>query len=121
MQLMPGTASEMGVQDSFKPTRTCAAARPISIPCSPATTTTWLWLSRLQRRPAGGGPSTHGIPPYHETQAYVARVIHEFNRRVLAREALARETQSASQPRPPRAGALTHRRKRPAPRGPLPP
>ena len=29
----------------------------------------------------------HGIPPYHETQAYVARVIHEFNRRVLAREA----------------------------------
>jgi len=33
----------------------------------------------------------HGIPPYHETQAYIARVIHEFNRRVLAREALARQ------------------------------
>jgi soluble lytic murein transglycosylase-like protein len=33
----------------------------------------------------------HGIPPYHETRAYVARVIHEFNRRVLAREALARQ------------------------------
>jgi hypothetical protein len=32
----------------------------------------------------------HGIPPYRETQAYVARVIHEFNRRVLAREAEAR-------------------------------
>jgi soluble lytic murein transglycosylase-like protein len=32
----------------------------------------------------------HGIPPYRETQAYVARVIHEFNRRVLAREAGAR-------------------------------
>jgi soluble lytic murein transglycosylase-like protein len=31
-----------------------------------------------------------GIPPYRETQAYVARVIHEFNRRVRAREALAR-------------------------------
>jgi len=29
----------------------------------------------------------HGIPPYSETRAYVARVIHEFNRRVLAREA----------------------------------
>jgi soluble lytic murein transglycosylase-like protein len=28
----------------------------------------------------------HGIPPYRETRAYVARVIHEFNRRVLARE-----------------------------------
>jgi len=32
----------------------------------------------------------HGIPPYHETQAYVARLIHEFNRRVLAREAVAK-------------------------------
>jgi hypothetical protein len=32
----------------------------------------------------------HGIPPYPETRAYVARVIHEFNRRVLARESLAR-------------------------------
>ena len=32
----------------------------------------------------------HGIPPYHETRAYVARVIHEFNRRVLAREAQAK-------------------------------
>jgi hypothetical protein len=32
----------------------------------------------------------HGIPPYHETQVYIARVIHEFNRRVLAREAAAR-------------------------------
>jgi hypothetical protein len=32
----------------------------------------------------------HGIPPYHETQVYVARVIHEFNRRVLAREAEAK-------------------------------
>ena len=34
----------------------------------------------------------HGVPPYHETQAYVARVIHEFNRRVLAREAQAHVT-----------------------------
>jgi soluble lytic murein transglycosylase-like protein len=32
----------------------------------------------------------HGIPPYHETKAYVARVIHEFNRRVRAREAASR-------------------------------
>jgi soluble lytic murein transglycosylase-like protein len=34
----------------------------------------------------------HGIPPYHETRAYVAWVIHEFNRRVRAREALAKQT-----------------------------
>ena len=28
----------------------------------------------------------HGIPPYRETRRYVNSVIHEFNRRVLARE-----------------------------------
>jgi hypothetical protein len=38
----------------------------------------------------------HGIPPYRETQAYVARVIHEFNRRVRAREALARQAMASS-------------------------
>jgi len=44
----------------------------------------------------------HGIPPYHETRAYVARVIHEFNRRVLAREAIARrEGASSKAQRPP--------------------
>jgi len=37
----------------------------------------------------------HGIPPYAETRAYVARVIHEFNRRVMAREAQARSTKPA--------------------------
>jgi soluble lytic murein transglycosylase-like protein len=37
----------------------------------------------------------HGIPPYSETRAYVARVIHEFNRRVLARET---QTQHAGAP-----------------------
>ena len=29
----------------------------------------------------------HGMPPYPATRAYVARVIHEFNRRVRARDA----------------------------------
>jgi soluble lytic murein transglycosylase-like protein len=46
-----------------------------------------------------------GIPPYSETRAYVARVIHEFNRRVLAREAEARRalaTAPATEPAPSR-------------------
>jgi soluble lytic murein transglycosylase-like protein len=32
----------------------------------------------------------HGIPPYRETQLYVARVVHEFNRRIIARRNAAR-------------------------------
>ena len=29
-----------------------------------------------------------GVPPYRETRLYVAKVIHEFNKRVRARQAL---------------------------------
>ncbi len=40
----------------------------------------------------------HGIPPYRETRAYVARVIHEFNRRVGIHEAQARQAIAAAVP-----------------------
>jgi soluble lytic murein transglycosylase-like protein len=81
MQLMPGTASEMGVQDSFRPEQNIAGG------------TAYLdgLLTRYHDNVAlalaayNAGPAAvdryHGVPPYHETQAYVARVIREFNRR----------------------------------------
>jgi hypothetical protein len=90
MQLMPGTASDLGVKDSFEPTQNVRGG------------TTYLdaLLTRYHDNLAmalaayNAGPEAvdkyHGIPPYHETRVYVARVIHEFNRRVLAREAEAK-------------------------------
>ena len=99
MQLMPGTAAALGVEDSFKPEQNVRGG------------TAYLdgLLTRYHDQLAlalaayNAGPLAvdkyHGIPPYRETQAYVARVIHEFNRRVLAREAQARQTvASASAP-----------------------
>jgi hypothetical protein len=98
MQLMPATASALGVQDSFKPEENVRGG------------STYLdeLLTRYHDNLAlalaayNAGPGAvdkyRGIPPYSETRAYVARVIHEFNRRVLAREALARQLASAVAP-----------------------
>ena len=89
-QLMPATAKDMGVADSFKPDENLRGGAAYLDQL----------LTRYQDNLAkalaayNAGPEAvdryHGIPPYRETRAYVARVIHEFNRRVLAREAEAK-------------------------------
>jgi soluble lytic murein transglycosylase-like protein len=103
MQLMPSTAATLGVRDSFKPEDN---VRGGSVYLDSLLTHYRDNLS-LALAAYNAGPQAvdryHGIPPYRETQAYVARVIHEFNRRVLAREALARQSLAASPA--PQAGA----------------
>jgi Transglycosylase SLT domain len=90
MQLMPDTAAKLGVKDSFNPGQNVQGGAA--------------YLDALLRRyhenlalalaAYNAGPQAvdryHGIPPYPETRAYVARVIHQFNRRVRARETQAR-------------------------------
>jgi soluble lytic murein transglycosylase-like protein len=92
MQLMPGTATELGVQDSFKPDQNVRGGSTYL----DALLTRYRNNLALALAAYNAGPAAvdryRGIPPYRETRAYVARVIHEFNRRVLAREALAKQT-----------------------------
>ncbi|HET6205980.1 MAG TPA: lytic transglycosylase domain-containing protein [Terracidiphilus sp.] len=87
MQLMPDTAADLGVADSFRPEQN---VRGGSTYLDELLTRYHDNLS-LALAAYNAGPAAvdkyHGIPPYRETRLYVARVIHEFNRRVRAREA----------------------------------
>jgi soluble lytic murein transglycosylase-like protein len=96
MQLMPSTAATLGVQDSFKPEEN---VRGGSVYLD-SLLTRYRDNLALALAAYNAGPLAvdkyRGIPPYRETQAYVAHVIHEFNRRVLAREAQAKQAVAAS-------------------------
>lgn len=84
MQLMPGTATKLGVTDAFD-TRSNVEAG-----------TRYLreLLDRYHYDLAkalaayNAGPQRvdqyHGVPPYRETRAYVARIIREYNKKKLA-------------------------------------
>jgi soluble lytic murein transglycosylase-like protein len=91
MQLMPSTASDLGVNDRFEPTQNVRGGSAYI----DALLTHYHDNLALALAAYNAGPAAvdkyHGIPPYAETRAYVARVIHEFNRRVLAREAQMRK------------------------------
>jgi soluble lytic murein transglycosylase-like protein len=84
MQLMPGTASQLGVENSFDAGANVEGGTR--------------YLRELLERynfdvvkalaAYNAGPGRveqyHGVPPYYETQAYVARIIRDFNRKKLA-------------------------------------
>lgn len=96
MQLMPHTAAALGVEDSFQPDQNVRGGSAYL----DALLTRYGNNMALALAAYNAGPQAvdryHGIPPYYETRVYVARVIHEFNRRVLAREALERRALASS-------------------------
>jgi len=98
MQLMPQTASRLGVADSFDPGANVEGGTR--------------YLRELLERynfdlikalaAYNAGPQRveqyHGVPPYYETQAYVARIVRDFNRKKLA-ERKASALKAASSPK----------------------
>ena len=100
MQLMPATAKGLGVADSFKPDENVRGGATYL----DALLTRYHDNMALALAAYNAGPEAvdkyHGIPPYRETRVYVARVIHEFNRRVLAREAEAKRAAAQARQAP---------------------
>jgi len=103
MQLMPGTAAGLGVKDSFQPDQNVRGGSAYL----DALLTRYHENLALALAAYNAGPEAvdkyRGIPPYHETRAYVARVIHEFNRRVLARQAALHQSAAPPATAPPAA------------------
>ncbi len=86
MQLMPGTASQLGVDNAFDPAKnTDGGTRYLR-----------MLLERFHFDVAkalaayNAGPMRvdqhNGVPPYLETRKYVARIINDYNRKKLAQE-----------------------------------
>ncbi len=98
MQLMPDTANKLGVQDAFDTQANVEAG------------TRYLreLLDRYHYDLAkalaayNAGPQRvdryHGIPPYHETRAYVAHIIREYNKKKLAQMKLASGSRATAKP-----------------------
>ena len=81
MQLMPATANDLGVQDSFRADQNIAGGTAyLDILLTKYHDNIALALAAYNAGPAAVD-RYHGIPPYRETQTYVARVVREFNRR----------------------------------------
>src|ERR1700734_3936754 len=81
MQLMPGTAAELGVTDSFRADQNINGGTAyLDALLLKYHDHLALALAAYNAGPAAGD-KYHGVPPYRETRVYVARVIREFNRR----------------------------------------
>lgn len=101
MQLMPGTASQLGVPNAFDPQANVEGGTK--------------YLRELLERynfdlvkalaAYNAGPQRveqfGGVPPYYETRVYVARIVRDFNKKKAAQQKTAR-------PATPKLAAVKH-------------
>ncbi len=96
MQLMPQTASKLGVKNSFD------AAENVDGGVRYLRELLLLYDNDMIKALAAynAGPQRvqqyKGVPPYYETRAYVARVIKDYNRKKLAKHRGQRQTPAVS-------------------------
>jgi soluble lytic murein transglycosylase-like protein len=84
MQLMPETASKLGVTNGFDPAANVdggtrylrALLEQYNFDLIKALAAYNAGPQRVEKY--------HGVPPYYETQAYIARIVRDFNRKKLA-------------------------------------
>ena len=89
MQLMPATATKLGVKDSFDPGQNIHGGaeylRDLLVKYNGDAVKALAAYNAGPQRVA----QYHGVPPYRETQLYVASIIRDYNRRKAAAAKLA--------------------------------
>lgn len=86
MQLMPGTARTLGVTDTFAPEQNIDGGSAYLDQLLTRYHDNLQFALAAYNAGPGAVDRYHGVPPYRETRAYVARVINEFNRRKRAQK-----------------------------------
>ena len=98
---MPGTANQLGVTDAFDPEDNVVGGSR--------------YLRELLERyhfdlikalaAYNAGPQRveqyRGVPPFRETRAYVARIVHDYNKKKIAQEKAAKLKQVSAKPARP--------------------
>ncbi len=89
MQLMPGTATQLGVHDAYAPADNVGGGAAYLDALLHRYGNNLAFALAAYNAGPGAVDRFHGVPPYRETRRYVARIIHEFNQRYAARQASA--------------------------------
>ena len=96
MQLMPKTAADLGVKNSFDPQANVEAGtkylRSLLDQYNGDVVKALAAYNAGTHRVA----QYHGLPPFRETQAYVRRIVLEYNRKKAAEKKLATKTQASA-------------------------
>lgn len=84
MQLMPQTAAKLGVKNAFDPRENVEAGTEYLLQLLGLYQNDPIKALAAYNAGAHRVDQYHGIPPYRETQLYVAHIVNDFNRKKLA-------------------------------------
>lgn len=101
MQLMPQTAADLGVQDSFDPSQNISGGVRYLSQMRKRYPSDWRLVLAAYNAGPGAVDKYSGIPPYPETQGYVKRVMHLYEKAMRAPRPTiepAKETLASSRP-----------------------